>query len=195
MTRKDVKGVIESLAEIGYKELKKAGPSSSPDSPNSLSSRNPPQRRGKASIPSQRSDIQSKPLGRSSGYPRQGCQGRTALRPYCSGDRLRLPLSSSGRSRSRVITRSIVASQSAANLGSRCRQSSSVLRDTSAAVAADARFQRFKRLACSLLPCQYRMPAASICSVDLPKSSRASRDRERPPSYPPLRIFIRCIGH
>jgi DNA-binding protein HU-beta len=25
MTRKDVKGVIESLAEIGYKELKKAG--------------------------------------------------------------------------------------------------------------------------------------------------------------------------
>src|ERR1700681_2338526 len=25
MTRKDVKGVIESLAEIGYKEIKKAG--------------------------------------------------------------------------------------------------------------------------------------------------------------------------
>jgi DNA-binding protein HU-beta len=25
MTRKDVKGVIESLAEIGYKELKRAG--------------------------------------------------------------------------------------------------------------------------------------------------------------------------
>jgi DNA-binding protein HU-beta len=35
VTRKDVKGVIESLAEIGYKELKKTPPSLCPDSPNS----------------------------------------------------------------------------------------------------------------------------------------------------------------
>jgi len=52
MTRKDVKGVIESLAEIGYKELKKTGAFFVPDAPNSLSSRSPPKRRGKASIPS-----------------------------------------------------------------------------------------------------------------------------------------------
>ncbi len=69
MARKDVKGVIESLAEIGYKELKKTGAFLCPDSPNSLSSRSPLQRRGKASIRSQRNQQSSRRsrLGRSSG--------------------------------------------------------------------------------------------------------------------------------
>ena len=37
IARTDVKGVIESLAEKGYQELKRTGRSLCPDSPNSLS--------------------------------------------------------------------------------------------------------------------------------------------------------------
>ena len=72
MTRKDVKGVIESLAEIGYKELKKTGAFFVPGLPNSLSSRSPLQRSGAASIRSQRSQqyLRRSRLGRSSGLGR-----------------------------------------------------------------------------------------------------------------------------
>src|ERR1700680_1915434 len=62
MTRKDVKGVIESLAEIGYKELKKTGAFFVPGFANSSSSRSPPQRRERYSRRSR--------LGRSSGRAR-----------------------------------------------------------------------------------------------------------------------------
>ena len=52
LTRKDVKGVFDLLTQIGHKELKKTGAFVMPGfSRNLLSSRNPPQRRGKASIP------------------------------------------------------------------------------------------------------------------------------------------------
>ena len=69
MTRKDVKGVIESLAEIGYKELKKTGAFFVRGLQNLLSSRSRPQRNGRASIRSQRSQRYSRrnQLGRSSG--------------------------------------------------------------------------------------------------------------------------------
>src|SRR6516165_6106521 len=69
MTRKDVKSVIESLAEIGYKELKKTGAFLCPGSPNSWSSKSPPQRHEKALIRSQRSQqyLKRSRLGKSSG--------------------------------------------------------------------------------------------------------------------------------
>jgi len=65
-----------------------------------------------------------------------------ALRPYCNGDRLKSPLPSSRCSRWRFITRSIVASQSAANWASLRRQPVSDLSDTSAAAAASCRLPR-----------------------------------------------------
>jgi hypothetical protein len=55
MTRKDVKGVIESLAEIGYKELKKTGAFFVPGFAKFVVVKKPATRRGKAckiSIPS-----------------------------------------------------------------------------------------------------------------------------------------------
>jgi hypothetical protein len=54
MTRKDVKGVIESLAEIGYKELKKTGAFFVPGFAKFVVVKTPATRRGKASIRSQR---------------------------------------------------------------------------------------------------------------------------------------------
>jgi Bacterial DNA-binding protein len=50
LAKKDVKGVMETLAEIGYRELKKNG--SSPALPNSSSSRSLPPRPAKAPTPS-----------------------------------------------------------------------------------------------------------------------------------------------
>jgi hypothetical protein len=46
MTRKGVKGVLESLAKIGYSELKNQEPSSFLDLPNLLSLRSPLPRSG-----------------------------------------------------------------------------------------------------------------------------------------------------
>ena len=43
LTRKHIKGVIESLVSVGHKELKKTGASPDLDSRNLLSSRSPPQ--------------------------------------------------------------------------------------------------------------------------------------------------------
>ena len=69
LSRKDIKAVVESLASVGYKELKKTEAFLSPGSRNLLSLRNLPQKRAKASILLQRSRQYSKPsqLGRSSG--------------------------------------------------------------------------------------------------------------------------------
>ena len=50
LPKKDVKGVLETLATIGYKELKKAGVFLVPGLPSSSSSRSPPPRRARASI-------------------------------------------------------------------------------------------------------------------------------------------------
>jgi nucleoid DNA-binding protein len=72
MTRKDVKGVIESLAEIGYKELKKTGAFFVPGFAKFVVIKKPLQRSGAASIRSQRSQqyLRRSPLGRSSGLGR-----------------------------------------------------------------------------------------------------------------------------
>jgi nucleoid DNA-binding protein len=66
LARKDIKSVIESLADVGYKELKKTGAFFVPGF---ASSRSPPQKRGKASIRSQRNQRYSRPSqpGRLSG--------------------------------------------------------------------------------------------------------------------------------
>ena len=72
MTTKDVKGVIESLAEIGYKELKKTGAFLVPGFAKLLLSKSLPQRSGATAIHSRRSRQYSKRnrLRRSSGLGR-----------------------------------------------------------------------------------------------------------------------------
>src|SRR5258708_53097 len=123
-----------------------------------------------------------------------------ALRPYCSGDRLKLPLSSSGCSRSRVITRSIVASQSAANCASHRRQSSNVLRDTSAAVAASCLLPRessassalrllsvFSSPNCGFLFRLLSVPPMSASHNYRRNSRRSAPRRVRVRQFPPVR--------
>ena len=51
VAKKDVKGVLETLATIGYKELRRRASFSFLDLQSSLSSRNQPQRREKVQIP------------------------------------------------------------------------------------------------------------------------------------------------
>ena len=72
MTRKDVKGVIESLAKIGYKELKKTGAFFVPGFAKFVVIKKPLQKSGKGLIRSQRSQQYSRRsrLGRSSGLGR-----------------------------------------------------------------------------------------------------------------------------
>jgi nucleoid DNA-binding protein len=60
ISRKDVKAIIESLAKIGYAELKKSGAFLVPGLPNSLSSKSPPHRSGAVSIRSQKSQQYSR---------------------------------------------------------------------------------------------------------------------------------------
>ena len=60
LTLNDVKGVIESLAEIGYKELKKTGAFVVPGFAKFVVIRSPPQKRERASIRSQRSQQYSR---------------------------------------------------------------------------------------------------------------------------------------
>ena len=55
LTRKDVKSVLESLATVGYKELKKTGTFLVPGSRSSSSSRSRRRRNGRGSTPSPRS--------------------------------------------------------------------------------------------------------------------------------------------
>jgi DNA-binding protein HU-beta len=69
LTKKDVKGVMETLATIGYKELKKTGAFLVPGFAKFVVIKKPPPRRAKALIPSLRSRWNSRldRLGRSSG--------------------------------------------------------------------------------------------------------------------------------
>jgi hypothetical protein len=92
---------------------------------------------------------------------------------------LEMPLSSSGSARSRFIARSRVASQSAANWSSRRRQSSNVLRDTSAAVAASC---LLPREASASSACVYYL--RSSCRPTTASCSYAEcTTTERPPQF------------
>ena len=72
LTRKDIKGVVESLASVGYKELKRTGAFFVPGFAKFVVIKKPPQRRGKASTRSQRNQQYSRlsQLGRLSGLAR-----------------------------------------------------------------------------------------------------------------------------